>query len=265
MIRDSIKPDVTMFVGYETLSINEKKIIAINIQNGTSRPYYLSSKGLKPSGVYVRNKTSTDPASEISIRKMIKETDGDSFEKMRSLEQDLTFNSMKEQFNKRNVEFNNKKMQMLGMIPQDGIYSNVSFLLSDQCFPTIKAATFNGIDKTNFKDRKEFSGSLFQQMEDVYAYLDIRNNKKSTFDGLYRSDQFDYPKQAIREALLNSIIHRLSECSHNIKDNGFVTRKDVEYALGVSQATANRILKEMMNNSILYQVGNGKNTKYKRK
>ena len=71
MVRDSIKPDITMFVHYETQVINDKQIIAVTVQEGTDRPYYLGSKGLKPSGVYVRNGTSTDPASDTVIRKMI--------------------------------------------------------------------------------------------------------------------------------------------------------------------------------------------------
>lgn len=208
MVRDSIKPDVTMFVHYETLTVDGKDIIAVTIQKGTDRPYYLGSKGLKPSGVYVRNGTSTDPATDTAIRRMIKETDGESFEAMRSLEQNLTFHAAEEQFRKRNVPFDAAKMQTLGMVSPDGIYSNVALLLSDQCSHTIKAATFSGMDKTTFQDRREFGGSLFQQMEDMYAYLDIRNRTKATFEGLYRTDTRDYPEEALREALLNSLVHR---------------------------------------------------------
>ena len=47
MIRDSIKPDVTMFVGYETQHVGDKDIIAVTIQKGTDRPYYLGSKGFQ--------------------------------------------------------------------------------------------------------------------------------------------------------------------------------------------------------------------------
>ena len=46
------------------------------------------------------------------------------------------------------------------------------------------------------------------QMEDMYAYLDLRNRTKATFDGLYRHDARDYPEEALREALLNSLVHR---------------------------------------------------------
>lgn len=208
MIRDSIKPDVTMFVGYGTETVDDKDILAVTVQKGTGRPYYLASKGLKPSGVYVRNGTSSDPATDTAIRRMIKETDGDSFETMRSLEQDLSFEAAEKQFEKRNVPFDPAKMQTLGMISPDGVYSNAALLLSDQCTSTIKAATFSGKDKGRFQDRREFGGSLFQQMEELYSYLDLRNQTRATFDGLYRIDTRDYPEDALREALLNALVHR---------------------------------------------------------
>lgn len=44
MVRDAIKPDVTMFLHYETLEIEGKEIIAIDIQRGTERPYYIAKK-----------------------------------------------------------------------------------------------------------------------------------------------------------------------------------------------------------------------------
>lgn len=208
MVRDSIKPDVTMFVGYKTQEENGRQVVAVTVQKGTDQPYYLGSKGLKPSGVYVRNGTSTDPATDTAIRKMIKETDGDTFEDMRSLEQNLTFEAATELFAKCNVPFDDSKMRTLGLVSPDGIYSNVAMLLSDQCSITVKAATFTGTEKVNFHDRREFTGSLFRQMEEIYAYLDLRNSTKSTIEGLYRNDLRDYPEEALREALMNSLVHR---------------------------------------------------------
>ncbi|MBD5084809.1 MAG: ATP-binding protein, partial [Clostridiales bacterium] len=140
MVRDSIKPDVTMFARYEALEIDGKKVVAATVQKGTDRPYYLAAKGLKPSGVYVRNGTSTDPSTDTAIRKMIKETDGDSFEEMRSLEQELTFSAAEKIFKERDVAFDRPRMQTLGLLTADGIYSNLGLLLSDQCPSMIKTA-----------------------------------------------------------------------------------------------------------------------------
>ena len=39
MIRDSIKPDLTMFVGYQTQGVDGKQIVAVTVQKGTDRPY----------------------------------------------------------------------------------------------------------------------------------------------------------------------------------------------------------------------------------
>jgi len=84
MVRDSIKPDVTMFLHYKTIEEDGKKIIKIHVQRGTDRPYYLAKKGMRPEGVYVRQGYSSVPATDSAIRRMIKETDGDRFETMRS-------------------------------------------------------------------------------------------------------------------------------------------------------------------------------------
>lgn len=64
-----------------------------------------------PSGVYVRSGTSADPSTDTAIRNMIKETDGDSFETMRSLEQNLTFHAAKGEFKKCNAAFDTTQMK----------------------------------------------------------------------------------------------------------------------------------------------------------
>lgn len=59
-----------------------------------------------------------------------------------------------------------------------------------------------------FRERKEFSGSLLKQLSDVFQFLDFYNKTQAIFKGMERVDQRDYPEDALREALLNSIIHR---------------------------------------------------------
>lgn len=370
MVRDAIKPDVTMFLHYEAVTEDDKQIVQIDVQRGTDRPYYLAKKGLRPEGVYVRQGTSAVPATDNAIRRMIKETDGDSFEALRSLEQELTFNCTAQEFIQRKVDFGAPQMKTLGLVNGDGIYTNLGLLLSEQCTHTIKAATFQDADQSIFKDRREFSGSLLQQLHEAYEYIDFRNRTSSTFDKLLRIDKRDYPEVAVREALLNSLVHRdysfsastiisvysdriefisigglptgvtlddvllgLSVCRNpklaNVfyrlelieaygtglrkimnayKDSGKmpkiettsnafkiilpnlneetatkavqyekqtpgdevlwmvkegpISRLDVEQALGVSQATATRLLKQLIQNGKLMQQGKGKNTRY---
>lgn len=208
MVRDAIKPDLTMFLHYKTIEIEEKQVLEIEIQRGTERPYYIAKKGLRPEGVYVRQGYSSVPANDTAIRRMIKETDGDRFEEMRSLEQNLTFVETSREFARRNVEFGLHQMKTLKLLNYDGIYTNLGLLLSEQCKHTIKVAVFQGADQSVFKDRREFSGSLFKQLNEVYEYIDMHNQTQSTFNKLLRIDTRDYPEDALREALLNLMVHR---------------------------------------------------------
>lgn len=208
MVRDAIKPDVTMFLHYETLEENGKQMVVVDIQRGTKRPYYIARKGLRPEGVYVRQGYSSVPATNTMIRRMIKETDGDRFEAMRCLNQDLTFKAAEKEFELRNVDFGLQQKRTLKLTGHDGIYSNLALLLSDQCVHTIKAAVFQGTDQTVFKDRREFTGSLMQQMNEVYDFIDFRNQTRATIKKLLRTDVRDYPETAVRESLLNLLVHR---------------------------------------------------------
>ena len=208
MVRDAIKPDITMFLHYETLEEDGKKIVVVDIQRGTDRPYYIAKKGMRPEGVYVRQGYSAVPATDAAIRQMIKETDGDRFEAMRSMNQELTFEVAEKEFQLRKVEFGIQQMRTLKLIDKDGLYSNLAMLLSDQCVHTIKVAVFQGKDQTVFKDRREFSGALMKQMNDVYDYIDFHNQTHATIEKLLRIDVRDYPEIAVREALLNLLVHR---------------------------------------------------------
>ncbi len=207
-LKDSIKPDILMFTRVDLLESNEKTIIRILVEEGTKKPYYLLDKGIKPSGVYVRNGTISSPATEDAIRNMIKNTDGNSFETSRSLLQDLTFNTLSKEFEKRELDFTQIQMENLGIMTSDKIYTNMGLLLSDQCKHSIKVAIFQGMDKSVFKDRKEFSGSLFTQLSEAYRLIEFYNGTKASFHDLMRVDVRDYPEDAIRETLLNAIVHR---------------------------------------------------------
>jgi len=207
-LRDSIRPEVSMFTNIELVQKEDKNIIKLTVHQGTKKPYYLSDKGLKPSGVYVRSGTTSAPASEDAIRMMIKMTDGDSFENNRSLIQELTFTSLSKEMGLRQLEISQVQMKNIGILSGDDIYTNMGLLVSDQCKHSIKFAVFQGTDKLVFKDRKEFTGSIFDQLTDAFKTIDFYNSTRATFHDLLRTDQRDYPEDAVREALLNAIVHR---------------------------------------------------------
>ncbi|MBQ7153633.1 MAG: putative DNA binding domain-containing protein [Clostridia bacterium] len=271
-IRDAIQPDVTMFVQY---TIQENKVVRITVGEGTNKPYYLKAKGLKPGGVYVRQGSTSVPASLDLIRQMIKESDGDTFEDMRSLEQNLTFESAKAAFARYGVEFGEEKYRALGIRQKDQ-FSNLALLLSDQCPFTTKIAVFSDEELTVFRDSKEFAGSVFRQFEDAVNYLALCNKTASTIIGVVRIDKQDYPEEAIREALLNALVHRDYSFSGsiiiNVNDNKMefislgglmpgLTTEDIR--LGISQPRNKKLAEVFHRLHLIESYGTGIRRVYK--
>ncbi len=208
MIRDGIKPDLSAYTSISALNENGRTVIRVNVLRGTKRPYHLTDKGLKPNGVFIRHGVSSVPATDEMICEMLRESDGVTFDRSRCINQELTFIYADQYFAAAHIPFGADNKKTLKLLDADGYYTNTALLLSDQCEHSIKCAVYEGTGKTKFKMRKEFSGSVLKQMDEAYDFLSLNNNLNSTIDGLKRTDHPDYPPYALREALLNAIVHR---------------------------------------------------------
>lgn len=235
MLHDSIRPDILVHTTAEIITIDGKDIIKIIVSRGTRRPYHIASKGMKPSAVFVRHGTSVSNASDEAIRQMIIESDGSQYEVMRSLNQELTFHEAKAQFEQLDLSFEEQHKRTLGLINQDGYYTNLGLLLSDQCEHSIKCGRYDGVDKLHFQDRKEFNGSILKQVNDTYEYIQLHNAKAASFEGLNRIEHTEYPEYAIREALINAVVHRDYSFSSSILIHIFDNRIEIVSVGGLVQ------------------------------
>ncbi|WEV64006.1 RNA-binding domain-containing protein [Bifidobacterium sp. ESL0732] len=205
---NAIRPDIISFISVTTETFDEQQIVKVQVSRGTDRPYYLADKGLRPAGVYVRSGAASIPASETAILDMIRETAGNSFEDAVSLEQHLSFNALQNMFKRHDVPLSDNSYRTLGLINADNQYTNLAWLLSDECIASVKAAKFKGTRKTTISNRYEFTGSLFTQLEQILQFLGPYNRVSSTIGPIYREDFYDYPPATLREAVLNLLIHR---------------------------------------------------------
>mgnify|MGYP005763409261 CR=1 FL=1 len=125
------------------------------------------------------------------------------------MQQELTFSAAEVAFARYGVDFKKNKFITLGLRNiHDDHYTNLALLLSDQCQHTIKVAVFADESNMVFKDTKEFSDSIFEQLDQTYTYLLLCNRTMSTSEGLTRIETKGYPDEALREALLNAMVHR---------------------------------------------------------
>ncbi|TCI77745.1 AAA family ATPase [Exiguobacterium sp. SH0S1] len=226
-LHDTIQPDILVHTFLEVIELEQKDVIQISVSRGTRRPYHLKKKGMKSSGIFIRSGTSVTNASEENIRQMIIESDGTNFETMRSLKQDLSFDEASHFFTQANVKFGIEQQRTLGLLTDDGYYTNLGLLLSDQCEHSIKCARYLGNDKLEFQDRKEFSGSILKQVESVYEYISLNNATSAHFIGLTRVETESYPSYAVRESLVNAVTHRDYSFSGSILIHLFQNRIEI--------------------------------------
>lgn len=59
-----------------------------------------------------------------------------------------------------------------------------------------------------FLDRKEYDGDLFTQLENAEKFIKNHIRLSSEIKGLQREDQYEIPLEAIRESLINAVVHR---------------------------------------------------------
>ena len=67
-LKDAIAPDIMPLVSVVSREMEGKHVIEINVSVGINRPYYIREKGLKPTGVYVRRGSSSQPVTDEGIR-----------------------------------------------------------------------------------------------------------------------------------------------------------------------------------------------------
>ncbi len=125
-----------------------------------------------------------------------------------SSEQALTFDYLMRYLQKKQISISKQDFYDLGLIDEEGVYTNLALLLSGECPFTIKVGVYPNDSFSSFRDKREFEGCLLEQIDDCRLYLKLCNRTVSTFEGLRRIECSDYPSEVTKVALLNTIVGR---------------------------------------------------------
>ncbi|MPN06410.1 hypothetical protein SDC9_153666 [bioreactor metagenome] len=110
------------------------------------------------------------------------------------------------------MELSEEKLLNLGLLRKEGNVLHqtrgMHILAGAYDHVRIQCARFKGDTMAVFLDKKECSGNLFDQL--AMSELFIQNHLRviSEIKGLQRVDRWEIPQPAIREALVNAVVHR---------------------------------------------------------
>lgn len=181
-------------------------LLRATVLPGEDRPY--AFKGQRyTGGAYVRDGSVTVTATEEELREMIRDSSSESRESRLSRRTDLTFGEAAAVFRKYNVDFSPAHHRQLGLANENGYFTRLGELLSDQNQTRLVIETFSR-DAASLSVRA-LSGSLLRQLDrafDLFAESNPETFHKT--DGLANRRYFAWPPKALREALVNCAVHR---------------------------------------------------------
>ena len=214
-----IIPDITMH------DVNGKTVIVAEIASGLQRPYHIKSLG-QEQGTFVRVAGTTRQADQPTIRELTIEGSNRSFDQVQCLGLSVTDEDIAAlcasltKTAKDNAEdptkiktVTEKQLLQWGVLcEQDGTLAptNAYAILTgnEAVRSVVQCGVFKGTTKAVFVDRREFTGTPQELIEESYQYV-LRNiHMGARFKGVYRQDVYEIPPDAIRELIVNAIVHR---------------------------------------------------------
>lgn len=181
-------------------------LLRATVLPGEDRPY--AFKGQRyTGGAYVRDGSVTVTATEEELREMIRDSASESRESRLSRRTDLTFGEAAAVFRKYNVDFSPAHLRHLRLADDNGHFTLLGELLSDQNRTRLVIGTFSR-DAASLSAHT-LSGSLLRQIDnafDLFAEMNPEIFHKT--DGLANRHYFAWPPKALREALVNCAVHR---------------------------------------------------------
>lgn len=218
MLVEYIQPIAPIFT--QVVNYKKKDLLLISVWEGAKKPYQFKGK------IFTRENDATKLSSVSNLTSLIKdrkEADfhwerrtvlGSSLQDLDTEEINQTIALYKAYKPNSVIEDAEDFLIQMGLI-QNGNLTNACMVLfgkkptrfipQSKIRITIYPSTVSG---DNFLNDKTFDGSLFQNITAILNFIEISFGKKIVVDGILRKEKFNYPLMAVREGLLNAMVHR---------------------------------------------------------
>ncbi|WP_295773662.1 ATP-binding protein [uncultured Limosilactobacillus sp.] len=217
-INDSISPQPNY-----SLSIDDDKIIILEVQEGMEKPYLYKGKA------YKRNDTASIPVSRGELNRLTLIGVSSSYDEQPAMVDDLKFTQLRQELLEKTGidQFNQDILKTLNLYSESSGYNHAAELLADENrFAGIDMVRF-GQNENEIRKRKtinhvsiltQFHQSI-TEFRDYYEYEVIK--------GINREKRQSIPIEAFRETIANTLVHRTWDVAANIQVSMYENRLEV--------------------------------------
>lgn len=207
-IISNIEPSVLGLFDIEVLETDNKKYLNIIVARGLEKPYHLKGMGMTLDSCFIRIGSSNERMDEHLINKLFRERTKNSLKNIVSPNQNLTFRDLKIYYTEKGFDVGENFEKQLDFYTADGKYNYVAYLLADENRVSIKVAKYAGTDVDELIENYEFGYcSLVKATHRVLEKFITENKIFAKITYPERKEQPMYDYKAVREVIINAIVH----------------------------------------------------------
>lgn len=211
-IKDRIKNNISpSAMGLFDVAVEEREgedIIKITVASGSEKPYFKKKYGMTEKGCFIRIGTAAEPMLQAMIDKLFATRTRNSIGKIRSNRQDLTFEQLRIYYEEKRKPLNSQFRKSLELLTEDGALNYAAYLLADENGVSMKVAKYRGTNRVDLIENNEYGYcSLIKATKSVLDKIELENRTATQITSKERIDRRLWNPVAIREAVINSIVH----------------------------------------------------------
>ncbi len=207
-LRNNILPSCMGLFDVATENIDEKKVIKITVASGMEKPYYIRKYGLSEKGCYIRSGSAAEPMTAKQIESLYAKRVRNSLGQIRSPRQDLTFEQLKIYYEATNKTLNNQFAKNLELLTEDDRFNYVAYLMADNNGMSMKVAKYDGVNRVKLIENYEYGYcSLIKATKQILDKVELENKVFATITSKRRIETRSWDMLALREAIINAVVH----------------------------------------------------------
>ena len=196
-------------------SIDERQLLSVQVFPGNATPYYIKSQG-KENGTYIRLGATTRNADwaalcELDNRGRNIFYDAMPYARLDVDKSDIDYlcRDFSERANRKITRKDLENMNLLlGKGRQTATNAYAILLGKHEHTSRIQCARFRGNERIDFLDKKDYEGPLCEQIDGAYKFVLNHINMAIEISGIVHKERYELPPKAIRELIINAVIHR---------------------------------------------------------
>lgn len=235
-LKNNIQPSVLGLFDVLLDQRDGKNVIKITLASGPEKPFYLKKQGLSEKGCFMRVGSAVEPMPIRMIEDLFARRTRNSIGKIKAPRQDLTFEQLKIYYHEAGFDLVDKFAANLELLTEEQAYNYAAYLLADRNGISIKVARYRGTDRVDLIENNEYGYcSLIKATKQVLDKLAVENRTRTRITPRERIDLSLIQPIALREAVINAIIH--NDYSNEIppKFELFDDRLEITSAGGIPQ------------------------------